>query len=162
MPPVTTPEIHTEGLRNPRWSRVHKIQLIRREVREFLSVPALELLFSRADLVVEGALDEQSRGQHWFATVMVTLDLCGYEGVFREPSDYATARKVAELMQGQAWVKERMTAMLRSELETVVNFGDKSQAEVISLDHQARADGRTVFLEGDAVVSLKKVMEARA
>ena len=67
-----------DALPSPRMSRVAKIALIRREVRYSLSPSAVEALFGRAELVVEGSPELNGRGRgprELYATVMVTLDL---------------------------------------------------------------------------------------
>src|SRR5690606_24113851 len=56
--PVTTPDHDDElSLDAAPWARVERVNLIRREVRESLSPNALEILFSRAELVVESGDD---------------------------------------------------------------------------------------------------------
>jgi hypothetical protein len=158
---VTTPPTKPEDLEKPRWSRVDKIQLIRREIREYLSTSALEVLFSRAETVVEGGRERRGAedqgaprgsGGVFYGTVMVTLDLGACDEVFREPADEATARRIAELMEDDRWVRNRLSEIMRPELADLLACLPSSLR--IRLDHQARAEGRKVFLDGDAVVSV--------
>ena len=45
-----------QSLLAPPWTRVRRVQLIRREVREYLPGSAIELLLSEGDTVVELSL----------------------------------------------------------------------------------------------------------
>ncbi len=142
-------------LRDPRWSRVHKIQLIRREVREFLSVSAIGALFSRAEHRLEDGLYAED-GLH--ASVTVALDLGAFSDVFRERADPATALRVAALMEGDRAVHRQILSMIRTELAALACLDARSAQ--IELEFQVRAEGRTVFVDGDAVVSLAKIAGA--
>ncbi|MEE9386052.1 MAG: hypothetical protein V3V08_21790, partial [Nannocystaceae bacterium] len=57
----------------PRWSRVRRLQLIHREVKESLASASLEALFTYSEQVSEGGLDGGRSGA--YVTVMVTIDL---------------------------------------------------------------------------------------
>ena len=96
----------------PRWARVERVQLIRREVREYLPAGAVELLLSGADCVVEGddelgpvsggatRREARKEARRVYATVMVTIGLAQSSAAFRERPDGATAVRLAELLEG--------------------------------------------------------------
>jgi hypothetical protein len=143
----------------PRWARVQRIRLIRREVRESLSAGALDLLLADAELVVEGSSELSSRsrsepasrspGERIFATVMLTIDLARVADRFREPADAATAERVAELMRVEPKVRDRLVALARPRLAQLV--GVAQEAVDISIEPHVRADGVHVLVDGDAV-----------
>ncbi|HET6585399.1 MAG TPA: hypothetical protein VFG69_18200 [Nannocystaceae bacterium] len=145
----------SDGLVPPRWARVQRIRLIRREVRESLSAGALDLLLADAELVVEGGGEVSSRqppsssGSTVFATVMLTIDLARVADRFREPADAATAERVAELMRVEPRVRDRLVALARPRLAALVGVGQ--EAVDISLEPHVRADGVHVLVDGDAV-----------
>lgn len=156
---------HLYDLDPPPWSRVHRIQLIRREIREFLPESALEILFSRGRVVVEGGPERRKDGPEpasagsargragdYFGTVMVTVDLSTEGAVFSEPADEATARRLAELMETDDRVREKLVELLRARL--AVTIGCSPSSLRIALVHAVRVEGCKVFLDGDAVVSL--------
>lgn len=151
-------EPHPDGLVPPRWARVQRIRLIRREVRESLSAGALDLLLADAELVVEGSGELSSRArseptrspsERVFATVMLTIDLARVADRFREPADAATAERVAELMRVEPKVRDRLVALARPRLAALV--GVDEEAVDISIEPHVRADGVHVLVDGDAV-----------
>ncbi|MBC8068280.1 MAG: hypothetical protein IAG13_08100, partial [Deltaproteobacteria bacterium] len=83
--PASTPVARADeppapgDLARPRWARVHRIRLIRREIRESLSAGALDLLLSHAELVVEGSGEIGTApghiGERVYVTLMLTIDL---------------------------------------------------------------------------------------
>ena len=153
--PTSPDTIDTQRARDllaaPRWTRVQRLQLIRREIRESLAPSSLEALFAFSDCVVEGGADSvvtDSNGA--YATVMLTIDLRRCEQLFRDRSDAATAERVAELIAEHRWVKRRLIELACSELErwcgTVVAPRD------VVVDMRVRADGTRVFIDGDAMI----------
>lgn len=138
------------------WLRVHRIPLIRREVRESLSENALELLFSGAELLVEGDRDLSSgldESERVYATVMVTVDLGACAAMLREPADDATAERVAELMRGSASVRRALVELARPKLAALVDAPPRSLR--IELLPAVRVAGTRILIDGDAVVSLR-------
>lgn len=162
MAPVTTSEHSAHQLARellaPSWSRVRRIPLIRREIREFLSPRALEILFEAAngaELIVEGAPDSRSTAaDQGYATVMVTVDLAnpGLAAILREPPDVATANRVAELMRGSGALREHLCALARPRLAEI--FGADADSLGIELSPAVRVAGTTILIDGDAVVWL--------
>lgn len=142
-------------------SRVAKIALIRREVRYSLSPSAVEALFGRAELVVEGSPELNGRGRgprELYATVMVTLDLRRHADLFREPADEATAERVAELLGAADWVRERIIRLARPELARLA--GQPLSVRDVALEPEIRVDGCRLLLDADAVVSLRRAAES--
>jgi hypothetical protein len=167
-------------LLGPIWPRVRRIPLIRREVRETLSDNALELLFGSAELLVEGERDLEGRrpstgdghgphGDRAYATVMVTLDLTCCASLLREPTDEATAERVAELMRGSASVRRMLIELARPKLAELVApprswdaHGDAwARALRIELLPVVRVAGARILIDGDAVVSLRSRSEGK-
>jgi hypothetical protein len=134
---------------------VRRIPLIRREVRESLSDSALEILFSGAELLVEGdrELGDDGSGRG-YATVMVTLDLAHGAALLRERADEATAERVAELMRGSAAVRRRVTDLARPRLAEL--FGADPRSLRVELLPAVRVAGAKILIDGDAVVFAHK------
>jgi hypothetical protein len=131
---------------------VRRIPLIRREVRESLSDSALEILFSAAELLVEG---DQKFGElgRAYATVMLTIDLTRSAALLRERADEATAERVAELMRGSAGVRRQVTELARPRLAKL--FGADPRSLRIELLPSVRVSGARILIDGDAVVSVR-------
>ena len=135
----------------PAWARVEKVSLIRREVREFLSPNAVELLFSRAETVIETG--EDPSGDAVYATVMVNLDLEAIEAVAREPADAATAHRLVELVTKDKGVAKRMKQLARPYL---CEIAERSVAlSEIKIDLRVRSEAATLLIDADAMVSLE-------
>ncbi len=147
-------------LPEPRWARVQKVQLIRREIRETLSPSALEVLWRHGEHVIEGGgeVGRAAAGRRFYATVMVTFDLRRCAAYFREPADVATAERLAELLIGSPRVKTKLIALARPELARLAQVPE-SQLH-IEMDHHARAEGTQVLIDGDAMVSLEPARKA--
>lgn len=158
---TTSPDRPGEGAENTHsllegrsWARVSKIQLIRREVREFLPPSAVELLFAHGEDVVEGGVELGDGGvaHRAYATVMVTIDLARCADLFREPADAATAQRLAELMEVDRPVRERLMTLARRELARISGLSAKRLR--VQLEHHVRAEGTRLLLDADAMVSL--------
>lgn len=149
---MTTPARDEDALEldAPAWARVEKVSLIRREVREFLSPNAVELLFSRADCVVEAG--EDPSGDAVYATVMVNVDLEAIEALAREPADAATAHRLVELVTKDENVAKRMQQLARPYL---CELAERSVALAeITIDLRVRSEAATLLIDADAMVSL--------
>lgn len=133
------------------------MQLIRREIREALSPGAVEVLFDRAEVVVEGG-DElggrRAEDRRIYATVMVTIELADCASHFREPADEATARRVAELMDADPLVRERLHTLAARELARLA--GDDPGSLIPSMEIGIRADGTAVLMDLDAMATIAR------
>jgi len=142
-----------QPLRAAPWARVQRVQLVRREVREYLPPSAIELLLARAECVVEGG-DEMGQAvgppqRRVYATVMVTIDLRAAAALFREPADEATAVRVAELLESTPALARRMVQLAGPELARIAGVPEDTLE--ISVDHHGRADGSMILIDGDAM-----------
>jgi len=124
-------------------------------VRETLSPSAIEVLFEHAELVVEGGEELGGRrvgDRRVFATVMITIDLSRCAGQVREPADEATARRVAELMQTEPAVDQRLRSLATRELARL--GGAPPEALVVTLETALRVEGTAVLIDVDAMATL--------
>jgi hypothetical protein len=139
----------------PPWSRVHRVQLIRREIREYLPSTTVELLLSAGEHVVEGSAELAPGGVssgRVYATAMVTIDLRACAGAFREPADAATAERVAELLAGHAELHQRLVARVGPRLAEIAGIDDPKEL-LISLETEVRAEGTTIYVDADVMGS---------
>lgn len=112
------------------------------------------MLFAVAEHVVEGSTElttraDASGGKRVFATVMVTIDLCACSAYFREPTDDATAQRVAELMGHSTRVRDKLVELARPELARLADA--RAEDLDVTLDHEVRAEGTRVLIDGDAM-----------
>jgi hypothetical protein len=141
-------------LRRPRWTRVRKVALIRREVREYLPSSTVEVLLSEGETVIEGGAEVGAAGGSApvFASVMVTADLKDLADRFRDRADAATAARVAELLDGHPDLAPKLAARLRLRLPELAGCAEASSWE-ISVDPQVRVDGTAVMIDADIVAA---------
>jgi len=119
-----------------------------------LSPGALEVLFDNADLVVEGGEElggRRAADHRLYATVMVTIELSRCATHFREPADEATARRVAELMENDPHVYERLHTLALRELARLAETEPDSLA--LAAEIGVRADGASVLVDIDAMAT---------
>ncbi|MEX1364647.1 MAG: hypothetical protein AB1Z98_16085 [Nannocystaceae bacterium] len=143
------------ALGEPRWARVQRVQLIRREVREALSPGAIEVLLEHAEVVVEGAEElggRRAEDRRFYATVMVTIDLQRCAACFREPADEATARRVAELMEIDPRIRERLHTLAAEQVAQLASV--EPGALALAVEIGVRAEQAGVLLDVDVVATL--------
>lgn len=132
----------------PRWARVDRIRLIRREVRETLGVGAIDLLFAHADLVVEGDRAPVTDDGRMYATLMITIDLTRYTKDVRDPTDAATAERLVELLAGTDMLRDRV---LRLATPHFASVSDRAGDLEISVEISVRHEDARVLIDGDVV-----------
>ena len=137
-------------------ARVRRVQLIRREVREYLSRSALEILFAHAEWVAEGAGDLEAVDPPGiaYATVMATIDLVHCHLLLREPADAATAARIAELLAECAQVPRRLEDLAGEDLARIAGLPRAALATTI--EHHTRSEGTRVLIDGDAVLTRRE------
>ena len=141
-------------LRRPRWTRVRKVALIRREVREYLPASTVEVLLSEGETVVEGGAEvvRSGRSSRVFATLMIAADLTALADRFRDRADAATALRVAELLDGHPDLGPKLIARVRPHLSELAGRADASQWDV-TVDPQIRAEGTSIMIDADIVAA---------
>jgi len=139
-------------LRRPRWTRVRKVALIRREVREYLPSSTVEVLLSEGETVVEGGAEVGRDGasSRVFATMMITADLAALADRFRDRADAATARRVAELLEGHPDLAPKLAARLQPRLPNLVGASSAKHWD-IAVEPEVRAEGTSVMIDADIV-----------
>lgn len=142
-------------LERPPWARVRKVQLIRREIREYLPKGSLDVLFSSAEHVVEGSPEIGDDGPgRVYATLMVTIDLRRSAEYFREPPDDASAARVAELMEDNDDVYDKVVELARPKLAELAARGGTPNPDLdVALEVSVRAEGTKVLIDADAMGS---------
>jgi hypothetical protein len=132
-------------------AKVTRVALFEREIRERMSGPALDLLLGSAQVLSEGSVTPGAGGSTFFGSTMLTIDLTASCGAFREACDAAAARRVAQLMGGDARVAKRARAI--AEREAAARLGRPMRIE--ATDVRVRAQGTTVFVDVDLEAKIR-------
>jgi hypothetical protein len=130
-----------------------KVALFDREIRITLSQAAVEILFETADLLSEG----ERRGDGYFGSTMITLDLTRVATLVREDCDAASARRVAELAMADKRVRDRAKALAAADAaERAGTLLARVDCEV-----RARAVGTRVHLDVDVEAEIARARVTR-
>jgi len=126
-------------------ARVTRIALFEREVRERLSLAALDLLLSRAEVISEGQRSVRGGRDAYFGSTMLTFDLPAMSVVLRDACDAGTARRLAELLEADARVAERIQELAAREAARVAGAAPARVSTHVAM----RAQGAKVFVDVD-------------
>jgi len=127
-------------------ARATRVALFEREVRERLSAAAVELLFSRAQVLAEGRRAEgPTAGQAFFGSIMITVDVGGLSDGVREKCDELAAERVAAMMAEDARVIGRVRRLAESEAGQLAG----APIKVHSADVRVRSAGACVHIDVD-------------
>ena len=146
-------------LLQPRWTRVRRVALIRREIREYLPPSAVEVLLSEGDTVIEGATEVAGGtrvSDRLFASVMITADLASLEDRFRDRADAATAARVAELLAEHPALAARIEVRVRARIAELAGRAD-AESWGVTVMPQVRAEGTSILIDADVVAAPDEV-----
>jgi hypothetical protein len=130
-----------------------KVALFDREIRITLSQAAVEILFESADILSEG----ERRGDGYFGSTMITLDLTRVASLVREDCDAASARRVAELAMADKRVRERAKALAAA--DAAERAGTLLQR--VDCELRGRAVGTRVHLDVDVEAEIARARATR-
>jgi hypothetical protein len=127
-------------------ARVQRVTLFEREIREKLSVAAIEILLERAKILSEGQRSASATAKaRWFGSTMITVDVAALGDAVREPCDARAAARVAELVSGDARVTRRVQRIAGREADRLAG----ATVRVRASDVRVRVQGTLVHLDVD-------------
>ncbi|HTE54521.1 MAG TPA: hypothetical protein VK698_26895 [Kofleriaceae bacterium] len=92
---------------------VRRVSLFEREIRVGLSSAAIEILFDLASVLSEGAREPDG----YYGSTMITIELARAASLVSDPCDARTVRRLADLVAGDARVRDRARALAAAEAE---------------------------------------------
>ena len=127
-------------------ARACRVTLFEREIRERLSVAAIEILLERARILSEGKRSASATAAHaWFGSTMITIDVAAIADVVREPCDARAAARVCELIRDDARMTRRVQQIATREAARLAD----GPVRVRPGDVRVRAQGTFVYLDVD-------------
>jgi hypothetical protein len=127
-------------------ARAERVTLFEREVRERLSLAAIEILLERAKVLSEGRRARSPTAlEAWFGSTMMTFDVAALGDVVRDPLDARAAARVADLIRGDARVGRRVQRIAEREAHRLAGGPTRAKAA----DVRVRAQGTLVYLDVD-------------
>jgi hypothetical protein len=130
--------------------QVRRIALFEREIREYLSQAALDVVFARMDVLSEGECSSGQAGKVFVGSTMLTCDVAALADVFREPADEGTARHLGELLGKEKTLEARTQRIVRREVERITSQRPKAVRGQTGI----RTQGTRVFLDIDVEATL--------
>ena len=130
-----------------------KVALFDREIRTTLSQAAIEILFDTADILSEG----ERRGDGYFGSTMITLDLARVAPLVREDCDAASARRVAELALADNRIRDRARAIASADAAERAG----TLLARVDCELRARAVGTRVHVDVDVEAEIARVRATR-
>lgn len=134
-------------------ARATRITLFEREVRVRLSVAALDVLFSRAELLSEGQRSVKGQGtgkEGYFGSTMLTIDLSSLADVLRDECDAGTAHRLVALMGEDGNLPRRIREIAVREATRIATARLKDVRTHVAI----RAQGAKVFIDVDVEAGL--------
>ena len=126
-----------------------RVALFRREIREWISPPALDILLRAADLITEGAFEgEAGDEQVYLGSVQVTVDLHRAAAYIREPLDAAAARQLAHHLHTDTVARQLLEELARRESEHAA--GCPLYGLQVEIDPRYEGDALHVTLDVEA------------
>jgi hypothetical protein len=127
-------------------ARAGRVTLFEREVRERLSLAAIEIMFERARILSEGKRAESPTAQRaYFGSTMITVDVATLGELVRERCDARAAARVAELIGGDARVLRRVQKIGEREAARLADGALRVRAGEV----RVRAQGTSIYLDVD-------------
>jgi hypothetical protein len=127
-------------------ARAARVTLFEREVRERLSVAALDILLENARILSEGKRAAgKSAAQAYFGSTMITVDIAALGESVRDPLDARAAARIAELMRGDALITRRVHQLAGREAQRLA----EGPVDVRISEVRVRAQGTFVYLDVD-------------
>jgi hypothetical protein len=126
-------------------ARAVRVTLFEREVRERLSVAAIEILLERARVLSEGKrAGSATAARAYYGSTMITVDVAALTDVVRDPCDARAAVRIADLMREDARLLRRVQNLAEREAHRLAG-----PITVRTGDVRIRAQGTLVYLDVD-------------
>jgi hypothetical protein len=127
-------------------ARAARVTLFEREVRERLSVAAIDILLEHARVLSEGKRAASATAAlAYFGSTMITVDVASLGDIVRDPLDARAAARIAELVRGDARITRRVQKLAESEAQRLA----AAPVDVRISEVRVRSQGTLVYLDVD-------------
>jgi len=129
-------------------ARVRQVGLFSREIKERLSLAAVELLLSLAAKLSEGQV--VGGGRHFYGSTMFTIDLEQATAHLSDSCDVTSSARLVRLMSGSDAILDRIRAVALDEAVRLAG----AELDGCEIDVRARAEGCVVYIDADVEARL--------
>ena len=127
-------------------ARAARVNLFEREIRERLSLAAIEILLERAQILSEGRRSASpTAARAYFGSTMLTLDVARLGELVRDPCDARSAARVAELVRDDPRFTRRVQKIAEREAQRLA----EGPVRVRPSEVRVRSQGTLVYLDVD-------------
>jgi hypothetical protein len=132
-----------------------KVALFRREIHEWISPPAFEILLGAAEVLAEGSFDgAPGPEQSYLASIQIQVSLPACAEYIRDPLDAAAARRLTEMIRQDRLIRELLHERARREaeraagcalheLQVEIDTSHRGERLLVSMDVEARVRPRS-------------------
>lgn len=127
-------------------ARAARVTLFEREIRERLSLAAIEILFQQARVLSEGRrAAAPTAARAYFGSTMITIDVATLSELVRDACDARAAQRVAQLIRDDARVIRRVQRVAEREAQRLADGPVKVRAGEV----RVKAQATLVYLDVD-------------
>jgi len=126
-----------------------KVSLFRREIKEWISLPAFEILMGAAEVIAEGSFDNSETDNPLFlGSILIKVDLSDCESFIQAPLDAAAARRLTQMILSDQIAREVLTELALREAERVAGCALFGLQTEMNASHQGNELRISIELEG--------------
>lgn len=126
-----------------------KVTLFRREIKEWISPPAFEILIGAAEVIAEGSFDTSETDSPLFlGSILIKVDLESCGAYIQDPLDAAAARRLAQMILSDQIAREVLTELALREAERAAGCALFELQTDMSASHQGNELRISIELEG--------------
>jgi hypothetical protein len=126
-----------------------KVTLFRREIKEWISPPAIEILIGAAEVIAEGSFDTSETDNPLFlGSILIKVDLETCGAYIQDPLDAAAARRLAQMILSDQIAREVLTELALREAERSAGCALFELQTEIDASHKGNELSICIELEG--------------
>jgi hypothetical protein len=145
MKPVAVASLDAAWTRKP-MARAARVTLFEREIRERLSVAAVDILLARARILSEGRrAASPTAARAYFGSTMITIDVAALADLVREPCDARAAGRVCALIRDDPRTLRRVQKIAEREAARLA----EGPVQVRPSDVRVRYQETLIYLDVD-------------
>jgi hypothetical protein len=126
-----------------------KVTLFRREIKEWISPPAIEILIGAAEVIAEGSFDTSETDNPLFlGSILIKVDLETCGAYIQDPLDASAARRLAQMILSDQIAREVLTELALREAERAAGCALFELQTDMGATHQGNELRISIELEG--------------
>ena len=126
-----------------------KVSLFRREIREWISPPAFEILIGAAEVITEGSFDTtEADDPSFLGSIQIKVPLGSCDTFIRYPLDAAAARRLTQMLQDDEIAQEVLLELAQRETERAAGCALFELQTEIETSHQGDELRISIDVEG--------------